>query len=103
MAESTKVERARLELAKRAVALTFAANGFAFGSFASRIPAIKSGLSLDSAHLGFLLLCVSIGSLTSLPLSGAIVHRLGSARSVLAGSGAEVTGLLLASLGLAMS
>jgi MFS family permease len=90
-----------VERAKRAVAITFAANGMAFGSWASRTPAVKSGLHLDASGLGLLLICLSIGSLTALPLSGPLVQRIGPGRSVIISAGVEVVGLLLAGLGVA--
>jgi MFS family permease len=89
-----------LEWAKRAVALTFAANGMAFGSWASRTPAVKSALHLHASGLGLLLICISIGSLIALPLSGAVVQAFGTRRAVLSSAAAETTGLLLAALGL---
>jgi MFS family permease len=93
--------RPALEWAKRAVALTFAANGMAFGSWASRTPAVKSALHLRASGLGLLLVCISVGSLVALPLSGAVVQRVGTRRAVLASAGLETSGLLLAALGLA--
>jgi MFS family permease len=90
----------RLEWAKRAVALTFAANGLAFGSWASRTPAVKSALNLQPSGLGLLLICLSIGSLIALPLSGAVVQWVGTRRAVLGSAGLETCGLLLAALGL---
>jgi len=89
------VERARL-----AVAVAFAANGVAFASWVSRTPAVRDALSLTKTELGLLLLCASLGSLAALPLSGALVHRLGPARTVLGGGGAVSAGLLLAAAGL---
>ncbi len=91
---------APVEGAKRAVAITFAANGMVFGSWASRTPAVKSALHLDATGLGLLLVCVSIGSLTALPLSGAVVQRVGPGRAVLSSAVAELTGLLSAAVGL---
>jgi MFS family permease len=82
------------------VALTFAANGMAFGSWASRTPAVKSALHLHASGLGLLLICISIGSLIALPLSGAVVQVFGTRRAVLSSAAAETTGLLLAALGL---
>jgi MFS family permease len=92
--------RVTLEWAKRAVALTFAANGMAFGSWASRTPAVKSALHLRASGLGVLLICISIGSLVALPISGAVVQRFGTRRAVLGSAGLETSGLLLAAFGL---
>ena len=100
MVDTLQLSPARLEAAKRGVALVFAANGMAFASWASRTPAIKAGLSLDASQLGLLLICVSIGSLVALPLSGSLVQRLGPSRTVLAGAVSEATGFVIAAVGL---
>jgi MFS family permease len=97
----TSTSQHTVEWAKRAVALTFAANGMAFGSWASRTPAVKSALDLKASGLGLLLICISIGSLTALPLSGPVIQRVGTRRAVLVSAGAEMCGLLAAALGLA--
>jgi MFS family permease len=56
--------------------------GFAFASWASRIPQVRDHLHLSPAALGLVLLSVAAGSLLSLPLSGTIIHRIGSRRTV---------------------
>jgi fucose permease len=58
--------------------------GFAFASWASRIPQVKGRLDLSPADLGLVLLAIAAGSIISLPLSAAIVHRLGAQRTVAA-------------------
>jgi MFS family permease len=58
------------------------ATGFAFASWASRIPQVRDHLHLSPAELGLVLLSVAAGSLLSLPLSGTIIHRIGSRRTV---------------------
>lgn len=88
-----------IEVAKVAVAVTFAANGLAFGSWASRTPSIKAALDLDASQLGLLLLCLSVGSLTALPLSGSVVQRIGPAATVVVSVAAESGGLLMAAWG----
>ena len=79
---STVESRASEELARRAVGLVFIGNGFAFATWASRLPAIRDNLGLSPAQLGLVLLTLSIGSVTTLPLAGAVVRRLGPARAV---------------------
>jgi MFS family permease len=91
--------RAGFERAKRAVAMTFAANGMAFGSWASRTPAVKAGLNLDTSGLGLLLICISVGSVSAMLLSGPIVQRIGPARTVLISAADEAFGFVLAGLG----
>ena len=68
----------RIRRARTAVAVAFFVNGLCFASWISRTPAVRDTLGLSSAQLGLLLLCVSVGSIAGLPLSGPIVHRLGA-------------------------
>jgi fucose permease len=86
---STKILHART-----AVAGAFLLNGLCFASWISRTPAVRDSLGLTSAQLGLLLLCVSGGSITGLPLSGPIVHRLGPGPAVVAGSLSSALGLV---------
>ncbi|HEX4251960.1 MAG TPA: MFS transporter [Pseudonocardia sp.] len=85
--------------ARNAVVVAFAMNGLSFASWLSRAPAVRDALSLSTAQLGLLLLCLSGGACASLPLSGAAVHRLGPARVVLLGSIAVGIGLLALAAG----
>ncbi len=70
--------------AMRGTYVAFIGSGFAFSSWASRIPQVKSHLSLDAAALGLLLLAMAAGSVLALPLSGQLVGHLGSRRTVTA-------------------
>jgi len=66
----------------RATYASFIFTGFSFASWASRIPQVRDRLHLDPTHLGLVLLALAVGSLVSLPLSGMIVGRYGSRRTV---------------------
>ena len=77
--------------ATRATYLAFIGSGFAFASWASRIPQVRDRLHLSPAELGLVLLAIAAGSLIALPLSGPLVARFGSRRTV------AVMALLLAS------
>ncbi|SHG71336.1 Fucose permease [Jatrophihabitans endophyticus] len=68
--------------ATRATYAAFAGSGFAFASWASRIPQLRDHLALSPAELGLVLLFVAAGSVTALPLSGVVVARIGSRRCV---------------------
>ena len=72
-------ERRTADRAMYAVYAVFILNGFAFASWASRIPQVRDGLELNPQQLGLVLLAIAIGSLISMPLAG---HRdlAGSAR-----------------------
>jgi fucose permease len=76
------LSRDRVTAARTAVALVFAANGFGFASWVSRLPAIRDHLHLDPGQLGLVLLFASCGSLSGLPLAGTVVQRIGPARGV---------------------
>jgi MFS family permease len=87
--------------ARNAVVVAFAMNGLSFASWLSRAPAVRDALSLTTAQLGLLLLCLSGGACAALPLSGAMVHRLGPARVVLLGSLMAGVGLVALGVGVA--
>jgi MFS family permease len=85
--------------ARNAVMATFFLNGFAFATWASRIPSVRHALDLGPARLGLLLLAVSIGSVLALPTSGGTVQRFGARRVVSAATLLEAVGLLLVAVG----
>ena len=60
----------------RGTSIAFVGSGFAFASWASRIPQVRDHLHLSPAQLGLVLLSIAAGSLLALPLSGPVVHRL---------------------------
>jgi len=84
--------------ATAAVAAVFVLSGFAFASWASRIPQVRDALGLSTGELGLVLLAIALGSVTAMPLSGLVVARLGTARTValtalVAAAGLAATGL----------
>jgi MFS family permease len=96
---STGTARTELRASRDAVLATFFLNGFAFATWASRIPSVRHDLDLGPGRLGLLLLAASVGSVTALPLTGRAVERFGAARLVTVAAGAQGLGLLLAALG----
>ena len=72
----------RLAAATRATYVAFIGNGFAFASWASRIPQVRDRLHLTSQELGLVLLTLAAGSVIALLLAGVIVHRFHSRRTV---------------------
>jgi MFS family permease len=78
--------RHHLKTATYAVAALFFALGFNYGSWASRLPAIKSQLNLDPAQVGFLLLAAGLGAVFSFPVTTAVLQRFGS-KKVCLGAG----------------
>ena len=67
-----------LRAARLAVLAVFFLNGFGFASFVVRIPAVQERLSLGEGLLGLALLGVSVGSLSSMSLTGWLISRFGS-------------------------
>lgn len=85
--------------ARLAVTASFFLNGFAFASWAARIPDVRHQLGLSDQGLGLLLLGLSAGSVLALPLSGSLVHRFGAARVARAGAWTVAVALVGVSLG----
>lgn len=83
----------------RATYVAFIATGFAFASWASRIPQVRDRLHLDPAELGLLLLAIAAGALVALPLSGHLVARYGSRRTVAAMALVDGVAIATAALG----
>ena len=75
--------QSRVRAATRATYLVFISAGVAFASWASRIPQVRDALTLTPASLGLVLLASAVGSLIALPLSGPVVTRIGSRRTVM--------------------
>jgi MFS family permease len=60
-----------------AAAVLFAVDGLVFGTWASRIPAVATQVAAGPTTLGVTLLCISVGALASMQLTGALCSRLG--------------------------
>jgi MFS family permease len=84
---------------RNAVFAVFALNGLAFANWISRIPAIRDELDLTAGQLGLLLLTLSAGSVLGLPAAGAIVLRIGPARTVLGGAVLVSAGMVVIGVG----
>ena len=70
--------------ATRGTYTAFVGSGFAFASWAARIPQVRDRLQLDPSELGLVLLAIAAGSVLALPLSGPVIARIGSRRTVTA-------------------
>jgi len=90
---------AEIKAGVRATYAAFAGNGFAFASWASRIPQVRDQLHLTPGRLGLVLLAIAAGSLLALPLAGPLVHRLGSRRVVAVMAVVTCVGLATVALG----
>lgn len=89
----------RLPAATRATYVAFIGCGFAFASWASRIPQVRDRLHLTSAELGLVLLAIAAGSITALLLAGVIVTRFHSRRTVTAMATLQGAALVAVALG----
>jgi fucose permease len=96
---ATITARTDVRAATAATYAAFIGSGFAFASWASRIPQVRDGLGLGPGALGLVLLAIATGSLLALPLSGPVVSRIGSSRTVLSMAVLLGVGLTIAALG----
>jgi predicted MFS family arabinose efflux permease len=80
-----------LRPAALATRLSFLAAGLAMASWAPLIPFAKDRVGASDAQLGILLLCLGIGSIIAMPVTGYISARRGARGMVLLGG----TGLVL--------
>src|SRR5215468_3703721 len=95
----TVPSRHQLSAATRATYVAFIGCGFAFASWASRIPQVRDHLRLSSAELGLVLLTIAAGSITALLLAGVIVSRFQSRRTVMAMAGLQGGALAAVAVG----
>ena len=79
--------------------MAFIGSGFAFASWAARIPQVRDRLDLSSAQLGLVLLAIAAGSVVALPLAGPVVTRFGSRRTVAAMAVLFAVALAVAAIG----
>ncbi|MDQ4491767.1 MFS transporter [Sinomonas sp. ASV486] len=96
---STRImSRDAVSVAALAIFIVFGTNGFIFASWAARIPSVTETLGLSTGQMGAVLLVGAIGSLVSLPLTGAVVDRIGLKATVrFGGTMAVVAGAVIAS------
>ncbi len=85
--------------ARAAVFVAFIGSGFAFASWASRIPQVRDGLDLQPGELGLVLLAIALGSVIALPSAGVVVTRFGASRTVASMALLLAVGLFVAALG----
>jgi MFS family permease len=83
--------------ARLSTRLSFLVAGLVMSSWAPLVPYAKARLDLDDSAFGLLLLCLGIGSVLAMQITGAVVARIGSRPMVLiGGSGLCLTLPLLA-------
>jgi predicted MFS family arabinose efflux permease len=79
---SRSANRAETRLATR---LAFLAAGLSMACWAPLVPFAKARVGVDNGQLGLLLLCLGIGSILTMPLTGWFSARLGSKPMILGG------------------
>lgn len=79
---STSADTADTRLATR---LSFFAAGFVMACWAPMVPFAKANVGADEGQLGLLLLCLGLGSIVAMPLTGWISAQVGSKPMILAG------------------
>ncbi|HEV3476206.1 MAG TPA: MFS transporter [Rubrobacteraceae bacterium] len=89
-----RVSERRARRARVGAAACFLLTGVISASWASRVPAIKGGLSLSDGEFAIALLGLEAGAVLGLQLGGLVVPRTGS-RKALAGSLLMFSGALL--------
>jgi MFS family permease len=67
--------------ARAAVTVVFGLSGLVFGSWASRIPAVRDRLDVSDGELGLVLGAMSLGAILAMPVAGLLSARLGSRRT----------------------
>ena len=75
----------------------FFVGGFGTATWAPLVPLLRERLMVGDDVLGMLLLCIGVGSLLTMPLSGALAMRLGCRRVVMTAAVLVATILLLVS------
>jgi predicted MFS family arabinose efflux permease len=78
---------------RRATRLAFFAAGFAMAAWAPLVPFAKGNAGVDEAGLGLMLLCLGLGSLVAMPVTGVLAARIGS-RTLILGGGAGLVAVL---------
>jgi predicted MFS family arabinose efflux permease len=76
---------ANLPAAQLATRLAFLVAGFGVACWAPLVPFAKLRLGVDDAVLGMLLLCVGLGSVTAMVVTGALSARFGSKPIIVVG------------------
>lgn len=67
-----------LKSAKNATKITFLVCGLAISSWAPMIPYVKDKLRLNDGSLGLLILFLGAGAIITMPLTGWLIHKVGT-------------------------
>jgi MFS family permease len=84
---ATQTLRATPGLAEQAsTRMAFFVAGLGIAAWAPLVPFVKARLGLDEATLGVILLCLGLGSLISMPISGILAGKYGCKRVIIVAS-----------------
>jgi MFS family permease len=102
MSDATLTVNARaLRRWRNAICLAFGVGGITVASWGPRLPAVKTALGADTAVIGVILACVTVGSIAGLVASTPVLHWLRSRRAL--GGSILVIALALAVMGIAVA
>jgi len=94
-------DRSSLTRSRWTITAAFGLGGITISAWGPRLPAIKTGLGVDTATIGLLLAGTTVGAMLGLVISTPVLHRLGSRRAI---AGALLlAAAAMALLGLAVS
>jgi MFS family permease len=83
---------------RAAVTALFVLDGAVFGSWAARVPDVAAGVGADHRTLGFALLCLSLGALVCMRVTGSLAARFGAGRVAAVAAVAVSAGAILPGL-----
>ena len=92
-------ETGSVAAARNGTLIVFAVSGLILATWMARLPDVKSMMQLTPGQLGIMLLAISVGALTGLPIAGRLLGRFGPTRVVRLGAVIALPGLMLAALG----
>jgi hypothetical protein len=76
--DAARLAAASTRRSQLAVASLFGALGFSYGTWTSRLPAIKANLGLSTSQVSVVLLFAALGAIFSFPVTAAALHKIGS-------------------------
>lgn len=99
----TALSRVQLVRWRAAIFTIFLVTGLGFGSWAARLPAVKTELGLNDLEIGILLFIFGAASIVGLSLANVIVVRWGARRGMFATVITFSLGLLIAGYGVQLA
>ena len=95
VSDAVRVALPSIRRSQLAVASLFGALGFSYGTWTSRLPAIKANLGLSTSQVSVVLLSAALGGIFSFPVTATALHRLGSRGASLLSGCLLAAGLVL--------